>query len=246
MFDYGEMAAPTTSLRVVRANSPQAEVERLRSRMRQMQSEPMRQPVATPEAIRGLLNVRTGGAYRVEDQSLAIAMLSAASGEGSWVGAIGLHDLGLEAAAEAGLDLARTVVIPEPGELWLEAVTALVDVLPVVLLRPPRQVSQRLASTVAARLRKREATLFVQGDWPGAEARLWLERTRWAGLGEGFGRLHERFAQVGCRRGTAPPQFAPWPQNAPGHLLLGRRDSATPPSSTAPRDALEPRKMLVG
>lgn len=211
MFDHGEMAAPLTSLRVVRASSPQAEVERLRSRMQRMQPEPLRQPVATPEAVRGLLDVRTGGAYRVDDQSLAIAMLSAVSGEGAWVGAVGLNDLGLEAATEVGLDLARTVVIPEPGELWLEAVTALVDVLPAVLLRPPKQVPQRLAATVAARLRKREATLFVQGDWPGVEARLWLEQSRWVGLGEGHGRLHERFAQVGCRRGTAPPQFADWP-----------------------------------
>lgn len=176
-----------------------------------MQAEPIRQPVAAPDVVRSLIQMRTGGAYRVDDQSLAIALLSAASVEGSWVGVVGIDDLGLEAAVEAGLDLTRSVLVPEPGESWLEAVSALVDVLPVVLLRPPRRVDQRLAAKVSARLRKRSATLFVQGDWPGAEARLWLEQTRWSGMGDGYGRLKERSAQVGCRRGTAPPQFADWP-----------------------------------
>lgn len=204
------MTAAPSSLRVVRAVAPQAEVERLRGHLQRMQAEPTRQPVATPDVVRGLIQVRTGGAYRVDDQSLAIALLSATSAEGSWVGVVGVDDLGLEAAAEAGLDLDRAVMVPDPGASWLEAVTALVDVLPVVLLRPPPRVDQRLAAKVTARLRKRSATLFVQGDWPSAEARLWLEQARWSGLGDGYGRLRERSAQVGCRRGTAPARFAAW------------------------------------
>lgn len=205
------MTAAPTSLRVFRAAAPQAEVERLRGHLQRIQTEPTRQPVATPEVVRPLVQVRTGGAYRVDDQSLAIALLSATSAEGSWVGVVGIDDLGLEAAVEAGLDLDRAVMVPDPGASWLEAVTALVDVLPVVLLRPPSRVDQRLAAKVTARLRKRAATLFVQGDWPGVEARLWLEQTSWSGLGGGYGRLRERSAQVGCRRGTAPAQFADWP-----------------------------------
>ncbi|MGN6162820.1 MAG: hypothetical protein ACTHOG_14105, partial [Marmoricola sp.] len=114
-----------------------------------------------------------------------------------------------------------------PGESWLEAVSALVDVLPVVLLRPPRRVDQRVANKVSARLRKRSATLFVQGDWPGAEARLWLEQTRWSGVGNGHGRLRERFAQVGCRRGTAPPQFAPWPPQVEEGFEGARHETGT-------------------
>ena len=176
-----------------------------------MQAEPLRQPVPTPDVVRSLIQIRTGGAYRIDDQSLAVALLSSASVEGSWVGVVGIDDLGLEAAVEAGLDLDRAVMVPDPGAGWLEAVAALVDVLPVVLLRPPSRVDQRLAAKVGARLRKRSATLFVQGEWPGAEAQLWLQRTAWSGLGEGYGRLRERSAQVGCRRGTAPPEFASWP-----------------------------------
>lgn len=205
------MTAAPTSLRVARAAAPHAEVERLRDRLHRMQAEPLRQPVPTPDVVRSLIQVRTGGAYRVDDQSLAVALVSATSAEGSWVGVVGVDDLGLEAAVEAGLDLDRAVVVPDPGPHWLEAVTALVDVLPVVLLRPPSRVDQRVAAKVSARLRKRAATLFVQGEWPGAEAQLWLQRTAWSGLGEGYGRLRERSALVGCRRGTAPPQFADWP-----------------------------------
>ena len=182
----------------------------------------MRQPVPTPEMVRSMIQVRTGGAYRVDDQSLAVALLSTSSAEGSWVGVVGVDDLGWEAAVEAGLDLNRAVVVPDPGAGWLEAVTALVDVLPVVLLRPPSGVDHRLAAKVSARLRKRSATLFVQGEWPGAEAQLWLQRTAWSGLGEGYGRLRERSAQVACRRGTAPPQFAVW---APVEEVEGRRES---------------------
>lgn len=209
------MGAPVTSLRVARTAQPQVELEALRARMQRMQSGPVRQSVATPEVVRGLVDIRTGGAYRVDDQSLAITLLAAASTAGGWAGVVGVDDLGLEAAVEAGLDLDRVVVVPEPGEYWLEAVTALVDVLPVVLLRPPRQITPRLASTVSARLRQRAATLFVQGDWPGAEARLWLERARWQGVGAGYGRLRERYAQVGCHRGTAPAQYADWPARWP-------------------------------
>lgn len=205
------MTATPTSLRVVRSARPQADVESLRARIQRIQPELVRQPVATPDVVRSLIQVRTGGAYRVDDLSLALALLSAPSAEGSWIGLVGIADLGLEAASEAGVDLGRAVIVPEPGEYWLEAVSALVDVLPVVFLKPPRRVDQRLAASVTARLRKRSAVLFVEGDWPGAEARLWLERMQWTGLGSGYGRLQERSAQVGCRRGTAPAQYADWP-----------------------------------
>lgn len=224
VFDHGGMTAAPTSLRVARAAAPHAEVERLRDRLHRIHPEPIRQPVPTPEVVRSLIQVRTGGAYRVDDQSLAVALMASTSAEGSWIGVVGVDDLGLEAAVEAGLDLDRAVVVPDPGAGWVEAVTALVDVLPVVLLRPPTRVDQRLAAKVSARLRKRSATLFVQGEWPGAEAQLWLQRTAWSGLGEGYGRLRERSAQVGCRRGTAPPQFADWPP-AMREETDGRRES---------------------
>ena len=205
------MGAQPISLRVVRSERPHEAVDGLRAQLRRMQAEPARQPLVMPDVVRSLVEIRTGGAYRVDDQSLALTLLSAVSAAGNWIGAVGLNDVGWEAAAEAGLDLSRAVTVPDPGDLWLEAVTALVDVLPVLWVRPPRPVSPRLASTVAARLRKREATLFIQGDWPGAEAQLWVEQARWVGVGDGSGRLQERSAHIACRRGTAPVRYAPWP-----------------------------------
>jgi hypothetical protein len=185
-------------------------VEQLRERMRGMQDGIPRVPVATAPELAGLVDLRTGGAYRVDSTSLALALLAPPSRSGGWTALVGVDDLGVEAAAEAGLDLDRTVVVPAPGEHWLEVTAALVDVLPMVLLRPPARVGERTAGRLGARLRKRSATLLAQGPWPGCEARLSIAGARWTGLDEGaddgHGRLRAREVLVACRRGTAPPQ----------------------------------------
>jgi hypothetical protein len=184
-------------------------VEQLRERVRGMQDGIRRLPVATTPELAGLVDLRTGGAYRVDSTALALALLAPSSRSGGWTALVGVDDLGVEAAAEAGLDLDRTVVVPEPGEHWLEVTAALVDVLPMVLLRPPAGVPQRTAGRLAARLRKRSATLLAQGPWPGCEATLSVAEARWTGVeeaGDGHGRLRARQVVVACRRGTAPPQ----------------------------------------
>lgn len=185
------------------------EVERLRARVQQMQDgRATRVPVARPSGLRDLVQLRTGGSYRFDDLSLVLPVLAAVSQEGSWIGLVGAGDVGVEAAAEAGIDLARTVVVPDPGRSWLEVLAALIDVLPVVFFRPTAAVSERTASRVEARLRKRSGVLLVQGAWPGAQAHLWLADVRWSGLADGHGRLQERRARVACRRGTAPERYA--------------------------------------
>ena len=98
--------------------------------------------------------------------------------------------------------------MPDPGELWLEATAALVDVVSMVLLRPPADVSARTASRVAARLRKRSSVLVSWGSWPGSEARLSVETSSWTGLERGHGRLGQRRITVSVTRGSAPAQRA--------------------------------------
>ena len=83
--------------------------------------------------------------------------------------------------------ITRPVVVPDPGEHWLEVTAALVDVLRVVVLRPPAGVQQRAASILDARLRTRSAVLVVQGAWPRVEARLSTDRSAWRGPGAGSG-----------------------------------------------------------
>ena len=209
VFDHGSVASPLVLDRPDAGADPRdAVVRQLRERMHGMAGGLPRVPVATPPEIAGLLQLRTGSSYCVDDTGLVLALLAAPSREGAWVAMVGVDDLGVEAAAEAGLDLDRTVVVPDPGEHWVEVVAALVDVLPVVWLRPSAPVAERTAGRVSARLRKRSATLVVQGAWPGAEARLRVAASAWEGAGQGHGRLRGRCVQVACRRGTAPEEYA--------------------------------------
>lgn len=187
-------------------------LEALRERMQSMQDGLPRLPVAMPAELSGLVQLRTGGAYRVDDPGLVLALLAAPSVAGGWSALIGVDDLGVEAAEEAGVDLRRTVLVPDPGPDWLEVTAALVDVVPVVVLRPPAGLPEaaltRTASRLSARLRKRAATLLVQGPWPGCEARLELAEQQWLGPDAGHGRLTERRVQVRVHRGSAPPRTA--------------------------------------
>lgn len=176
----------------------------LRARVQGMQEGIPRVPLALPAELSGLVRLRTGGSYRVDDLALALSLLAAPSAAGGWTGVVGVDDLGAEAADESGLHLDRTVVVPRPGDAWLEVVAALVDVLPVVLLRAPARVSAATASRLSARLRKRSAVLLVQGEWPGCEARLEVTRRQWYGAAAGHGRLLSRRVVVTCRRGSAP------------------------------------------
>jgi hypothetical protein len=177
----------------------------LRARVQGMQAGIPQVPLAMPAELSGLVRLRTGGSYRVDDPGLALALLAAPSKGGEWVGLVGIDDLGVEAAEESGLNLDRTVVVPDPGDAWLEVVAALVDVLPVVLLRAPARVSPATASRLSARLRKRSAVLLVQGEWPGCEARLSVAERHWYGATAGRGRLLSRRVVVTCHRGSAPP-----------------------------------------
>lgn len=188
--------------------SNSATVAQLRDRIRGMQDGVPRLPIATHPALADLVQLRTGGAYQVDCASLAMTLLVGASRTGAWSAVVGADDFGVEAADEMGVDLARTVLVPDPGELWLEVTSALVDVVTMVVLRPPTAVSARAAGRVAARLRKRSAALVCWGTWPGAEATLSLHASSWSGADHGHGRLRTRRVVVDVRRGAAPPRRA--------------------------------------
>jgi hypothetical protein len=180
-------------------------LDQLRERVTAMEGGPARLPVPVLPALSGLVTLRTGGSYGVDSASLALALAAGASRSGEWVGFAGWPDFGAEAAAGLGVDLTRTVLVPDTREHWLEVTAALVDVLRVVVLRPPDRVDARAAGVLDARLRKRSSVLVVWGDWPRCEARLSLEDVRWAGPDRGHGRLRSRRVRVAVRRGTAPP-----------------------------------------
>jgi hypothetical protein len=187
---------------------PQEVIRDLQARIRRMQRNRLdTRELPTHPALAGLLPggaLTAGSAYSVTGSTtLALGMLQGPSAAGAWCAVVGMPDLGIESAAGLGIDLDRLVLVPRPGEQWLPVVSALIDVVSVVLVRPPGgtrvfegPVSESTASKLAARLRQREAVLIGVGDWPRADARLTVGDSSWAGLGAGFGHLSGRQVTV--------------------------------------------------
>jgi hypothetical protein len=130
--------------------------------------------------------------------SVALALMSAASAAGSWCGVVGLADLGLVAAAEAGLDLSRVTLVPHVATAqWATVVSVLIDSVDVVLASPPSHLRLGDARRLTTRARERQAVLIAMGSWPeGADLRLRVEGSRWHGPGAGEGRLVRRRVEV--------------------------------------------------
>ncbi|VXB22637.1 hypothetical protein [Aeromicrobium sp. 9AM] len=184
--------------------APAPSLDELRARVDQMQGRPAAQPVATHPAFAGLLQLQTGSSYAVDSASLAMALMAGPSADGAWCGVVGSAEFGLEAAAAAGVELRRTILVPAPGEAWLEVTAALIDVLGVVVVAAPADISGKDVSRISARLRQRGGVLIAYGDWPRCDARVSLRDAEWVGLGRGHGHLQARRVTVEVRRGAGP------------------------------------------
>ncbi len=239
MFDHGRMpaAAPSPvalgSRRAPEVRGAPAEVERLRERIRQMQSPRLEErTLPTHPALASLLDggLREGAAYALAPSaSLVLALLAPPTRAGSWCGVVGMPGLGIEAAEQHGVDLDRLVLVPDPGEQWLAVTSAIADALAVVVTRPSSRTSEATVSRLAARLRERGTTLLVLGPWPQAEAMIGLGESRWSGVGEGFGYLDHREVTV-----TVTSRRSPVPHSA--RLLLPDPDQGLQ-SLESPRGA---------
>src|SRR5688500_20089593 len=175
-------------------------VEQLRERVAAMERRPAAERVPTLPGLAEILPLHAGATYAVDSASLALAVAAGASKAGEWVGFAGCQDFGAEAAAELGIELSRTVLVPDLGEHWLEVTAALVDVLRVVVLRPPASVDERTAGILDSRLRNRSAVLVVHGPWPRVEARLNTVESGWSGPAAGTRQLEQRHATVAVHR----------------------------------------------
>ncbi|MGL5910126.1 MAG: hypothetical protein ACRCZP_08995 [Phycicoccus sp.] len=198
--------APPPVVASVPGVSTPDDVGRLRERMARMQGGAARRALALHPAFTGVVQLHAGGSYEVDGVGLAMALMSGPSQTGSWCAVVGVRDFGVEAAHETGVDLERTVLVPDPGELWLDVTGALVDVADLVVVRPPVRVTPRLAERVSARLRTRSSVLVSIGPWPRAELSLCTEQVRWEGPEHGAGHLRTRRVVVAARRGSVPPR----------------------------------------
>jgi hypothetical protein len=165
-------------------------------------------------ALRELLprGLQRGSVLATGDWTLLCLVLAAgASIAGSWCAIAGLPDLGAAAAADAGLDPERLLLIAEPGAAWPQVVAALLDGCDLVLLRPPSRPSAQVRRRVEAVTRRHGGVLVVAGDWEGSQCRLTVAHREWTGIGVGHGRLRARRVQiVADGRGAAARPRAQW------------------------------------
>lgn len=171
--------------------------------------------------------LRAGCVYALDPSSaLVMALMAGPSQAGAWCAAIGMPELGAEAGEQAGVELERLVLIPDPGPRWLAVVATVAEVMPVVAVRPPARAKDAEVARLGARLRDRGAVLLVQGAWPQAEATLSLSEPMWSGVGSGFGYLSSREVTVtsGSRR---------WPVPRSSRLVLPARGGGVEAASTA-------------
>lgn len=153
--------------------------------------------------------------------SLLLALVTEVSAQGGWVGVVGRPDLGLVAAAEAGVRLERLALVPRPGGDLMAVAVALLDGMDVVVVAGAGRAGVHAADRrrLEARARQRGAVLVSLGPWPGADVELSCTATQWQGLGSGSGRLCARRARVELHgRGLGPGRSA--------RLLLPARGGA--------------------
>lgn len=169
-------------------------------------------PVAAP-----LLPLLPGGGLRPGtvvavrgSTSLLLALLAAATAEGAWAAVIGVPDLGVLAAAEAGVAVHRLALVPAPGPESSPVAAALLDGMGLVALSGAGQLPSGARRSLAARARQRGSVLLPLGGWPGADVELDCRTDGWHGAEAGHGRLCSREVMVRAtgRGAAAPPRTA--------------------------------------
>lgn len=172
-------------------------------------------PVLPGGLRRGDTTVVTGST------SLVLTLLAHACRHGAWAAAVGRPDLGLLAAAQAGVDLGRLAVVPDPGPQAATVVAALLDGIDVVVVGAAAVLTETERRRLSARARERGTVLLPTCAWPGAGTVLEVQERGWTGVGTGEGRLRAHRLRVlrSGRGGAAVPRFLDvvLPFGAPDH-----------------------------
>lgn len=171
----------------------------------------------TPDPLASLLpgsGIRRGSLVGIGGSggtTLALSLMAEPVAQGSWAAVVGMPDLGIEAAAAVGMDLARVALVPRPGPVWPAVVAVLLDSLDLVVVEAPAHCRPADARRLGARAREHGSVLCVvgrPGGWPEPpELTLTTETEEWEGLGIGSGTLRARRARVivAGRRGADRP-----------------------------------------
>ena len=162
--------------------------------------------------------------------SLALALLAGCTTEGSWVAAIGLEGLGLEAAGEVGLALERLLLVDVPTpDQWSTAVAAALDGMDAVLVELPRSQARGSRESevrrLQSRLRDRGAVVVLVGASGAFQPDVVFSTSApsWQGLGAGWGHLRSRCIPVevtGRRAASRPRTGRLWLPDEAGQVRL--------------------------
>lgn len=163
-------------------------------------------PVAAP-----LLPLLPGGGLRPGtvvavrgSMALLLALLATATADRAWAAVLGVPDLGVLAASEAGVAVHRLALVPAPGPELSPVAAALLDGMGLVALSGAEQLPAGARRSLAARARQRGSILLSLGRWPGADVELDCRTEAWHGADAGHGRLRSREVLVQrTGRGTA-------------------------------------------
>lgn len=123
--------------------------------------------------------------------SLLLALLAMSQGSSDWVAVVGAPDVGMLAAADAGVALERVALVPTAGEDPAGVVAALLDGMTYVVVGPDARFTGSERRRLLARARERGSGLVSVAPWEQAAVRLDVVGHRWAGTEAGDGYLRQ-------------------------------------------------------
>ena len=169
--------------------------------------------------------------------SCALAVLVAPTQAGSWAGVVGLPSCGVQAAADLGVSLERTVFVADPtsgsraSSQQADAaavLSALVDGVDVLLLahHVVNSLSPSLLRRLQTRVQSRGGILVVVHETKSstsslsADIRLTATTEQWQGVGSGHGHLQRRrvLLQLDGRRRARTSAHSVWLPDHRGQL----------------------------
>lgn len=176
---------------------------------------------------------------------LLLALAAEASSTTVGWAAVGLPQMGAQAAQAAGLELASGMRIDDPGRQWAQVLATVAEAVPVILVGRLETVPDRIARRLAAVLRRSGSVLLAADSWQGAEVRMNVVSAAWEGIGGGHGLLRGRRVRVAAtgRGAAAVPRYAEmWLPGPDGHVAPVRSAAEPGVRETVPLDGTSRRE----
>ena len=138
--------------------------------------------------------------------AMALRVVSSATQAGSWLGIVGVHNVGVQAASEHGVALQRVVFVQPASSRteWVNTVAAAADGFDVLMLEVPRGTTEADARRVQTRIQARRNALVLIGATHQSAVQSVFQpdvimdtsTTQWHGIERGAGHVQGRDVQV--------------------------------------------------